>query len=275
MLSVIINADDFGANEEVNCAIEECIKKGLITSSTIMAGGKGFDEAVVIAKQHPEISFGVHLTLDEFYSLTEHPLLKEYGLIDDNGQFIKGAYRRISEYPEDLIDAISEEWIAQIRKVKAAGINVSHIDSHHHVHVCPKLKSVIARIMLAENIGRIRLNTLRTFGMYIHHVKPKPRKRKVSTVPCKERTKKNAFQIISDIVSLYVWNLWIKCKYTCTAFFCDYTFFLDNAGYFRKMFDNKTIELMCHPGHPDYQEETLSLSLLPDDVKKISYIDLR
>lgn len=275
MLRVIINADDFGASPEVNRAIEECINKSLITSSTIMAGGKAFDEAISIAKQHPEISFGVHLTLDEFYSLTVHPVLKKYGIIDDNGQFIKGAYRKISKYPKELVDAISDEWIAQIDRVKSAGINVSHVDSHHHVHVNPGLKSAVFKVMSSEGINKIRLNTLRTMGMYIHHVKPKPKKRKASTLNHKESVNNGLFRTVTNIISLYLWNTWVKFRYTCTDFFCEYAFFFEKIAYFSKVFDNKTIELMCHPGHPDYQEETNSLSSLPGEIKKINYLELR
>ena len=79
-MRVIINADDFGVNATVNTEIERCIREGLITSTTIMAAGDGFEEAIEISKLYPQISFGVHLTLDELTSQTKSPLLHQYGL---------------------------------------------------------------------------------------------------------------------------------------------------------------------------------------------------
>ena len=48
-MDVIVNADDFGMNHNVNLAIDYCFKKNIISSTTIMANMPGFDEAVKLA----------------------------------------------------------------------------------------------------------------------------------------------------------------------------------------------------------------------------------
>ena len=70
MRRLIINSDDLGMSCEVNKQIEDCIRLGCITSSTLMANAPAFDGGVRIAKQYPQISVGVHLNIIEFAPLT-------------------------------------------------------------------------------------------------------------------------------------------------------------------------------------------------------------
>lgn len=48
---MIINADDFGYNQSVNRAIDECFKKKLINRTTIMVNMPYAEEAAVLAKE--------------------------------------------------------------------------------------------------------------------------------------------------------------------------------------------------------------------------------
>ena len=63
MKKLIMNADDFGLSEAVNYGILKGFQDGILTSTTIMANMPGFDHAVEMAKQHPEMHIGVHLNL--------------------------------------------------------------------------------------------------------------------------------------------------------------------------------------------------------------------
>jgi chitin disaccharide deacetylase len=60
---LIVNADDFGLTAGVNRAILECHKRGVVTSTTLMANAAAFSEAVQDAQSAPELGVGCHVVL--------------------------------------------------------------------------------------------------------------------------------------------------------------------------------------------------------------------
>jgi predicted glycoside hydrolase/deacetylase ChbG (UPF0249 family) len=64
----------------------------------------------------------------------EFSVFNKYFLTDYQGNFIEGAVFVIKEYPEELKNAIYDEWMSQINKIKNTGITITHIDSHQHTH---------------------------------------------------------------------------------------------------------------------------------------------
>jgi len=128
---LIINGDDCGMCHTANLATIECLEKGLMTSATLMVPCPWFPEMVDYAKRHPEKDFGLHLTQTSewrFYrwgpvaSRSEVP-----GLIDPDGylwQAVQQVYAKGSPHEAHL------ESRAQIRKALAAGVDVTHLDSH-------------------------------------------------------------------------------------------------------------------------------------------------
>lgn len=142
MTKLIVNADDIGLSEAVNYGILSAYKNGIVRSTTIMPGMPAFDHAVNILKENPGLGCGVHMTL----SLNKPVLSTHKTIVDENGNF----YRRITnELVEEKFDLneIYEEFCAQIDKVIESGIEVDHLDSHHHVHTLSSLKPVIERVL--------------------------------------------------------------------------------------------------------------------------------
>lgn len=134
---LIVNADDFGLSEAVNYGILKAHQKGIVTSTTIMAAMPGFDHAVEIAREHPGLHIGVHLTLT-----TYKPLLKTHKhIVREDGFF-----RKQGELNDTDSKEAYDELKAQIEKVLATGIAVDHLDSHHHIHTFPVLKDVMERL---------------------------------------------------------------------------------------------------------------------------------
>ena len=54
---LIINADDFGIHEAVNLAVYRGFESGILTSTSIMAGGDAFSSAVRAASPPVRILF--------------------------------------------------------------------------------------------------------------------------------------------------------------------------------------------------------------------------
>lgn len=132
--AVIINADDFGQTESCTRAIYEAFQKGLITDTTMVANGEAMELAFAMA---PEMRghIGAHLNLTEGPALT--PAMRKNAKFVSNGRFTdyfktrSNYFRRLS--PQDKQD-IYEELTAQMERLIAGGIELTHADSHHHIH---------------------------------------------------------------------------------------------------------------------------------------------
>lgn len=136
-VQIIVNADDFGFSEAVNYGILKAFEKGIVTSTSIMANMPGFDHAVELAKQHPDLHIGVHMNVT-----CGKPLLEsEQTLTNEKGYFIRNHEEEASD------EELYAEICAQIEKVKNAGLVIDHLDSHHHIHTEPRFAKVIERVL--------------------------------------------------------------------------------------------------------------------------------
>jgi predicted glycoside hydrolase/deacetylase ChbG (UPF0249 family) len=251
MKQVIINADDFGINESVTSEIERMIQVGLVSSTTVMANGSCLEEVRKFASQHPEISFGAHLCLSEFESVTKSEELCRAGLTDETGAFVHKAVFSIKNLNDEGVrHAIREELNAQIDIVGSLGFQISHADSHHHVHTIPCLREVFASVIKERHITRIRLgNDFRSLKMRRH------------VILWLQRERLNKFY---------------RSQFITTDAFYSYAEFF-KYGMQKK---EKVVELMCHPGHPgqQYRDEVKLLeegfSKNNCELKLINYNDL-
>ncbi|MFD2307008.1 chitin disaccharide deacetylase [Enterococcus termitis] len=140
MGKVIINSDDFGYSRGVNYGIIDAYREGILTSTTLMANMPGFEHAVQLKKEHPDLGVGVHLTLT-----CGQPLLKNLStLTNEKGQFKKLAFY---EQPFQIdLDELYQEWNYQIQKVYRAGIVPTHLDSHHHTHTFGQNQEIVVAL---------------------------------------------------------------------------------------------------------------------------------
>jgi predicted glycoside hydrolase/deacetylase ChbG (UPF0249 family) len=148
-----VNADDFGESAEVNRGIIDCIDAGALTSTTIMANMPGTREALRwAAARGREASFGVHLNLCEGPALT-----RATSLIDRSGNLKRKRMQALGALSGRLVrDEVRAELDAQIRVVRDAGVQVSHLDSHKHLHQLPGVGTVAAELAAAHGIERVR-----------------------------------------------------------------------------------------------------------------------
>ena len=159
MRRLIINADDFGLTCGVNRAIVEAHERGVITSATLMANGPAFSEAVAAAKTVPSLAVGCHVVL-----LDGNPLLlpKEIGSLmrgaGNGSTFRHGlagfAVQALAGHIEPR--QIEAEATAQIRKIQAAGISVSHFDTHKHTHMFPAVLRPLLAAASASGVYAVR-----------------------------------------------------------------------------------------------------------------------
>ncbi|MBI5872099.1 ChbG/HpnK family deacetylase [archaeon] len=152
-MNLIINADDFGLDGELNSRIIELHKKGIVKGASLLANGKAFENAAALAKDCPLLDIGIHLNLTEGESLTGGPKeLVKHG-------YFKGAYSSILKIIFGLVNKkeLENEIQAQIEKVVNSGINPSYIDWHHHIIVFPLVWNITKRIAEQYRIKRFRV----------------------------------------------------------------------------------------------------------------------
>jgi hypothetical protein len=154
-MKLITNADDLGLSQKVNEAIFGLMSESLVTSATMLANGERVEDAASRLKEFPQCSFGAHLNLTEFRPVGGGKGLSP--LLDSSGQF-NGRVRQIGAALFLLQRPIFEEWCAQIELLKNAGVPISHIDGHHHVHTIPTLFPVLKAVQRRYGIRRVRIS---------------------------------------------------------------------------------------------------------------------
>jgi len=158
MTRFIINADDFGQNEEVNEGIIKYLNEGFLTSASLLVNGAGFEQAIGFVKTHNNFSAGIHLNLSDWKPVTRD--LKSIStLINKDGCFIgpKGFRRKclifLVSYKQVYIELEN-----QILKFISYGVRPSHIDSHYHIHTIPLVAVAVKNLAEKYGIHRIRLS---------------------------------------------------------------------------------------------------------------------
>ncbi|MBF0422804.1 MAG: ChbG/HpnK family deacetylase [Magnetococcales bacterium] len=151
-VSLIINADDLGLSEAVNEKIFQLMDEGKLRSASLLMNGLAVDQALSRLDRYPGCSFGVHLNITHGIPLTPPSELQP--LLDAEGRLTEGWDPNL--LTRSLQEAVFSEWSAQIDKALAAGVNVSHLDSHHHVHRLAPLFSTLTRMQRQYGIRRLR-----------------------------------------------------------------------------------------------------------------------
>ncbi len=149
MRLLAINADDFGFTRDVNAGIVQAHREGVLTSTTLMANGEAFENAMRLARETPALDIGCHLVLVQGRSLLDGTLLP------------KGPRQLVAALARGEIDSYSE-MRAQIEKLLAAGLKPTHLDTHKHTHLLPRIFRQVVRLASEFGIPYVRLPLDRT-----------------------------------------------------------------------------------------------------------------
>ncbi|MDT8441788.1 MAG: ChbG/HpnK family deacetylase [Desulfuromonadales bacterium] len=152
MLTLIVNADDFGLNAQRDRGLIEAFQCGLVTSASLIANGASFATAVAAAGDCG-LPVGVHLNLSEGATLTG-PIA---GLTDPSGQLPgKEAMRCRLLAGRCAPTALHRELAAQIERVLASGLQPGHLDGHQHCHVYPEVVPIVIDLARQYGIDALR-----------------------------------------------------------------------------------------------------------------------
>jgi chitin disaccharide deacetylase len=129
---LIVRSDDAGMSHSVNMALQKLIESGLPVSVSVMFPTPWYQETVEILKRHPEVSVGIHLTLNsEWKNYRWGPVLGRGTvptLVDADGYFFATA-RALHENNPD-IQQVEKELRAQIDRALRSGLRIDYVDYH-------------------------------------------------------------------------------------------------------------------------------------------------
>lgn len=128
---VILHTDDIGMCQASLQAFEDLWDFGTISSGAVMVPCPWFPATAEFCRAHPEVDMGVHATLNaEWDSYRWGPISTrdpQTGLIDKDGYFHQW---HPAVYANASVEAVAAEVNAQVEHALAAGVDVTHIDSH-------------------------------------------------------------------------------------------------------------------------------------------------
>jgi chitin disaccharide deacetylase len=161
---LIVNADDFGLTSGINRAIAEAQERGIVTSTTLMANSGAFDEAAALARSlacnTAHFSVGCHIVLvdgepvlpPERVSSLLHPGAQ-------NGRHFRtelSGFAFASFRGKLQPDEVEAEACSQILRLRTAGVEASHFDTHKHVHMFPAVLRPLLRAARACGVPAVR-----------------------------------------------------------------------------------------------------------------------
>lgn len=154
---LVITADDYGLTDGVCRAIAAAHRRGVVTATSVLAVGRSFDYGAQLLRDLPTLAVGAHLALvgedPPLLSAREIPTL-----VGKSGRFPltyrtvagRAALRRID--PDD----VRREFAAQLARIRDAGLQPEHLDTHQHLHLWPSIGRVVADLAVESGIRAVR-----------------------------------------------------------------------------------------------------------------------
>ena len=154
---LIVNADDFGRSRSINEAVIRAHREGILTTASLMVNGDAFEEAVALAKQHPTLGVGLHLTLVMGRSTLPHSDIP--ALVNERGEFsnnpVKVGFRY--QFNSSLRPQLERELAAQFTKFKSTGLTLDHVNGHLNLHMHPTVLAILRDHARDWGITHLRL----------------------------------------------------------------------------------------------------------------------
>lgn len=157
-MRIVTNADDFGATDETVIATIACFEAGALTSATIMTARPATRAALDYAVANPGHSFGVHLVL--VGDGDERPCSdpdEVPDLVDADGRLLAtGIVRKRALTGRLSVSQLEREIGRQLEIAQAAGVPLSHVDSHRHLHKLKPVREALRRVLPRFGVRRVR-----------------------------------------------------------------------------------------------------------------------
>ncbi len=154
---LVVNADDLGLTVGVNDGIFDAHLHGILTSASLFAGAPATADAIARARRLPSLGLGAHLALVDG-SPTLPPRLVPT-LVEDDGRFRRSWRPFIVACLRGKVSLAEAELelTAQVERLRNAGVTLTHLDAHKHVHAYPPVFAIVARLAGRFGIPVVRV----------------------------------------------------------------------------------------------------------------------
>ena len=153
---LIVNADDFGLTGGVNRAISELAAAGALGSATLMAGGAAFQDAVEAARRVRSWRSGATSC---WSTDMPAPRQRRCPRLQAATAALRtpwcGLSRTCSAAGLQNPRLKRKPW-RRSRRLQAAGVTVSHVDTHKHTHLFPRVARPLLRAAMRCGVRAIR-----------------------------------------------------------------------------------------------------------------------
>ena len=157
--ALVVNADDFGMTLGVSQGILTAMKNGLVTETCAMVNSPYFDQSVALAQQANLTQMGLHLNVTVFSPVSQDP--KVLALTEENGQWGKSVLKSLQSADSSVLEALKIEFEAQIARLLATGLNLTHLNTHHGLGMYSKeVFGILEDLAVAHNVPLRREDTL-------------------------------------------------------------------------------------------------------------------
>jgi predicted glycoside hydrolase/deacetylase ChbG (UPF0249 family) len=146
MKYLIVTADDLGLAESINEGIAKACREGIVNSVSVIPTGEAFVDAVRVVKDLGLKEIGAHLALTE-----TKPLLCSSKFYKNHNRL----FRDIFLGKVDL-ECVRGELKAQLELLKTAGVKITHINSHEHIHMLPEILNIFISLAREFSIPALR-----------------------------------------------------------------------------------------------------------------------
>lgn len=142
---LVVTADDFGLAVEVNEAVEQAHRDGVLTAASLMVGSPGAADAVERARRLPSLGVGLHVVLVEGRPVL--PPEQVTDLVDSRGAFRDDMARAAVGmfFRPTVRRQLAAEIEAQFAAFAATGLPLDHVNTHRHFHLHPTILGAILK----------------------------------------------------------------------------------------------------------------------------------
>jgi predicted glycoside hydrolase/deacetylase ChbG (UPF0249 family) len=154
---LVVNADDLGLTAGVNDGIFDAHELGILTSASLFANAPATADAIRRARSHPSLGIGAHLALVD--GAPTLPPTQVPTLVADDGRFPRSWRPFIAACLQGRVSLaeVERELTAQIERLQRAGVTLTHLDAHKHVHAYPPVFAIVARLAARFGIPVVRV----------------------------------------------------------------------------------------------------------------------
>jgi chitin disaccharide deacetylase len=157
MNRLIVTADDFGLAPEINEAVEQAHRSGILTAASLMVAGPAAADAVRRARTMPQLRTGLHLVLVEGQAALDPEQIAQ--LTDKHGKLRSDMIGLAFDL---VLNAqarreLRREVMAQFESYQRTGLVLDHVNAHKHFQLHPVVFGMIADIGAQYGMRAIRV----------------------------------------------------------------------------------------------------------------------